>query len=109
MTVWQAGMRCVCIRQFEPRVGLEDACLPVKGSVYTVRAVVNGAATGAPGLYLCEIDNAHLIRRPVIYLDQTLGYLHAELAFDADHFKPLSERRIDQFRALLAPTDRVPA
>ncbi|WP_062206759.1 hypothetical protein [Aureimonas sp. AU12] len=104
MTIWQPGMRCVCVSA--GRV-LYDLPLkrPVKGNVYTVRAVDTCALTGAASLLLDELDNRDCIER-VVRIQGQAYRLGVEPAYLASLFRPLSETRLDQFRQHLAPTPR---
>ena len=93
MTVWQPGMRCVCIHgPFFP--GDDDDIEPIVGGVYTVRSVE--LCSGFVVLRLREIVNSERS-----YVDG-----NGERGFLGNRFRPLSETRLDQFRAHLAPTPR---
>lgn len=109
MTIWQPGMRCVCIKQVsdEARDAIPEGIWPDKGGVYTVREVRDDKKpSGGLTVLLHEIDNSHLIGRQFKY-----GFGHAEPGFPETGFRPLSETRLDQFRQHLAPQPReeVPA
>ncbi len=99
MTVWQPGMRCVCVNDsligFNGPGVLTTNCLDglQKGTVYTVSAIEAHHRTSAPLLILSEIKRRH--ERGVYFF----------AGFDARRFRPLSETRLDQFRKLLAPVD----
>ncbi len=109
MTVWQAGMRCVFVREYELFPAGTDFVFPVKGRVYTVRDVVVSTLGPAElGLRLHEISNAHTIGRVIPY-DGRIVTITGEPVFEASRFRPLSEARLDQFRKLLAPLERSPA
>lgn len=104
MTIWQPGMRCVCIQ--EQMVVASFAIRPlIVGTVYTVRYVGACCMTGVPLLQLDEIDNRHLIGT-YVKVSGRWWALDREPAYDARCFRPLSETRLDQFRAHLAPTPR---
>ena len=110
MTIWQAGMRCVFVREYELFPAGTDFVFPVKGRVYTVREVViSDTCQGDIGLRLHEISNAHVIGRIVPYAGRGGVLITGEPVFEASRFRPLSDTRLDQFRKLLAPVDRVSA
>lgn len=112
MTVWEPGMRCVCIKV--PPGRFEEAERPEKGGVYTVRSVVPVSepmnSSGMVLLRLAEVDNSHWIGKRFTNLERGVEFiLTVEPAFRCVYFRPLSETRLDQFRAYLAPVDQVPA
>ncbi len=109
MTVWQAGMRCVFVREYDVSLAEFGFVLPVKGRVYSVREVVVSEIVGEVCLRLVEISNVHTIGRIVRYAGRNNVRIAGEPAFEADRFRPLSDTSLDQFRRLLAPDDRVPA
>ncbi len=95
---YYAGQRVVCIddewshREEQERYGLT---MPKKGTVYTVRTIGPSLTTETDELYirLAEISNPVISRHGAT----------AEPHFNVNMFRPLAEKRIDVFRAMLAP------
>lgn len=94
---FHVGQIVLCVVQFVP-LG-HALVLPIKGRVYTVRGLTYSrslALCGAPklhGLFLEEIVN-----KPIATLDGL-----AEIAFQAEGFRPLDDSRLAVFRQHLAP------
>jgi len=101
---YQVGRRVVCLVD---HTGWRNAAsvLPAKGRIYTIRAALvghNSAGEEKLGLLFQE------------FVSHRIGLFAiegGEWAFAATDFRPLDERRLDQFRQLLtpAPTVRAPA
>ncbi|KTQ96968.1 hypothetical protein NS365_23320 [Aureimonas ureilytica] len=103
-------MRCVCIKT--PPTHGDGFAVPQMGVVYTVRSVVavSENRSGMVLLRFFELDNTRWIGERFFDLERSVDFvLTAEPAFRCGYFRPLSETRIDVFRRLLAPTDRVSA
>jgi hypothetical protein len=97
------GQKVVCIAEsFQPMVRNEGEIYneihPTKGQVYTIRGVRNVMTYGGTvtGVWLEEIVN-----RPRNYLG---GVDHAEMAFDARAFRPLTS--ISVFEEMLTPAPK---
>lgn len=88
MTIWQPGMRCVCVNAAKSKSLVE-------GRVYTVLEVMKHegfssiAENWSFGIRLVEVAPSE-------------GFE----AFCPSRFRPLSETRLDQFRQHLAPQPR---
>ena len=88
------GVRVLCVETATPaQVSAWSGLLtfPVVGSIYTVRKSGPCVFSGEPAVLLREIVNPPF----------DFGVLFDETAFRADWFKPLDERRLDVFRAIL--------
>lgn len=87
------GQRIVALATWKARPNLQH--LPQRGRVYTVRAITYHEADGV-GVFLQEFVND-----PYVH-----GGLMQEPTYDADHFKPVDESRLDEFRKLLVNIPR---
>lgn len=102
---YQVGRRVVCIRDSSEHWRLHCSIWPVLGRVYTIKASRMGANEHGEellGLRFEEFESYSISEfRPED------GYWW----FPARSFRPLDERRLDQFRQLLtpAPKARAPA
>lgn len=92
---FRVGQKVVCICDDVPKF-FGDEQVPNKGAVYTVRAVFDGI-TDRLGVYLYEINNAHMIER---WGGDT------EPGFSAHIFRPVVERKTDIsiFQRMLIPS-----
>lgn len=90
---FHVGQRVVCV---EAHWWPNCAQPPVKGRVYTVRNIPLDPPTNTLGLRFEELFNPHV---------DALG---GEWGFKAHYFRPLDERRLDVFRAMLAPKPKQP-
>jgi len=102
---FNVGQKVVCVDS-RPRIdgsgrrsGHGDEKLPVRGAVYTVRAIVAGKPYGYEhdGVLLEEIVN------PVRRYRAPSGPVDAELFFAAWRFRPLRSTNIDVFTSMLRP------
>lgn len=93
--MWHIGQRVVCIDDvFDERfVRIADG-LPIKGMVYTIRTIRE--IDGEIGFLLHEIKNKEF---------QFLN-AYGEQGFLSKRFKPLDEKRIDIFRAMLKSKEK---
>ena len=94
------GCHVVCIndefkRRDDARAGVR---YPVKGVVYTVRAVHQGISILGPAYLLEEIVNPKL---PYKFKGIRIGIL--EKRFDASRFRPLAKLKVEDFTGTLAP------
>jgi hypothetical protein len=88
---FRIGQKVVCVdSEVDDPERLEFETHPIKGQVYTVRAIVD-YTDGLAGLLLVEIVN-----QPDYY---DVGY--AEVAFCATGFRPVRTTDIGVFRSLL--------
>lgn len=89
MTIWQPGMRCVCVDDSAWFKGI-GALLnpPMRGKIYTVARI--------------DTFGFLLVLSLIEYPDDNDGPSWWERRF----FRPLSETRLDQFRQHLAPQPR---
>lgn len=91
--MWHIGQRVVCVDDS----GIDSRVLnkPIKNKIYTIRTVDDNGFNKL-GLRLVEIkNNAGLVVSPKngIHID--------EVCFKESRFKPIDEKRIDIFRAML--------
>lgn len=83
--MWHIGQRVVCVDD----KGVQPIVKPlIKGRIYTIREITN-YSTG--GFRLHEIHNEPC--------STTHGFL--EVSYKARRFRPIDEKRIDIFRAML--------
>lgn len=100
----QIGQKVVCINDDWPPMWRDHwmtTCapeFPVKGQVYTIRAIVT-RAIGDAGLRFVEIKNPEV---NCVFEGQSIV---AEIVFRASYFRPLVERKTDIsiFTRLLTP------
>lgn len=86
--MWHVGQRVVCVKEFPLKTLREN--IPVnKGTVYTIRDIISHQQQ--IGLKFYEIINKKQ--------NTTEGYV--ERSYHEKNFKPLDEKRIDIFRAML--------
>lgn len=85
--MWRIGQRVVCIHHYQDDGDIN----PSKGGVYTIREVELHEPTHIYGLLFEEITNHKRL---------FLNGWH-EQNFSEIRFKPLDEKRIDIFRAML--------
>lgn len=94
--MFHRGQLVLCIGVFKSSPVLK--AIPRKGTVYTVRDVVDWPEHG-PGLRLAEIVNGVFAFR-----EADGGVQDAEPSFQSIAFRPLDESRLAVFRQMLAPT-----
>lgn len=94
---FHVGQPIVCVRACPDGCGLGTEALPKVGTVYTVREADVCRYSGVVCVLLVEIVN------PVaLYWLSHLGvHVHCEPAFNGNQFRPLDEKRLDVFRAML--------
>lgn len=94
------GQRVVLVRDFDPGVRaqapIDGINLPIKGEVYTVRALHSDY--GYPIVLLVEVVN------PLRFYGDIFDF--TEQGFDPDRFRPVVERKTDIsiFKAMLNPS-----
>jgi hypothetical protein len=107
LTVFFVGQKIICVNASNwPRWTESDdrPTLPMKGSVYTVRAIAPRIIDGhdEDGLHLAEIVN------PVRDGRSPNGvWKRSELAFRQSRFRPLRASNIDVFLEMLEPAPSV--
>ena len=98
MSALAPGMLLRCIKTFDPEHARRfDMNLPAVGAIVTVREV-STSVLGETIVRLEEFSNDHMIGRTVrtaVYGVVTIG---SEPGLPADHFRPLDDTRLDQFR-----------
>ncbi|MUZ80760.1 hypothetical protein GOZ93_00720 [Agrobacterium vitis] len=96
---YQPGRRVVCVVDFSKSRSF-CSIIPEKGRVYTIRAAEMGdCSDGEVVLCLTFVEFVSLGVPTSKYQP-----LESEWFFTARHFKPLDERRLDQFRQHLTKT-----
>ncbi|BCH63025.1 hypothetical protein RvVAT039_02410 [Agrobacterium vitis] len=93
---YQPGRRVVCVEDFSDCTD-HLSVAPVKGAVYTIETAEIGiGADGKTALGLAFVEFVSRCVPGSPYQTKQGVWM-----FDAVHFKPLDERRLDQFRHML--------
>lgn len=97
---YQAGRRVVCITEYGGYRATICSVLPVKGQVYTIRALgigENEAGETIAGLRFVEFQSLRI---------GDFADTGEEWWFVTKDFRPLDEGRLDQFRQHLVPVSK---
>lgn len=86
--MWHIGQRVVCVDDSKST----HATKVFKGNIYTIREFVIRPISKKYGIRLQEISNDKV---------HVLGFGFVEPAYCENRFRPLDEKRIDIFRAML--------
>lgn len=104
MSAWEfhVGQRVVCVKSRPCRWGCND--VPEVGRTYTIRSIA--PATLDVGRLNIRVEE--IVNKPRTYTLIDGQVRRFEIAFPADDFRPLRERKtsIECFRALLNPTEK---
>lgn len=81
---FHVGQKVVCVHAFVDEVRFPTLCIPVRGGIYTIRAIIQGhdGIRLRDGLLLEEITNG-------------LGPRGIEYNFNPERFRPVVERKTD--------------
>lgn len=94
---FRVGQMVVCVNDRWHRDFLSlHLNVPMKGRIYTIRAIFEPPVACQPCLWLEEIVNA-----PTEWAEGLF-----EAAFRATRFRPVKETSIDIFRQIIAPIER---
>lgn len=107
MTPLRAGGLCLCIKTFDAAHARQfEMNVPAVGAIVTVLDVTQ-SVTGDVIVRLEEFRNDHLVGRTVNTARFGIVTIDTEPGLPAEHFRPLDDARLDQFRLHLGVDDPV--